>query len=237
MQRIGRVDRRLDPAVEARMVKDHPELADQRGKVKYFNFLPPDDLDGLLRLYSKVSGKVLLISKALGIEHGKLLGPGDEYEMLQEFNAGYEGEATEIEELHLEYQQLLLDHPGLEQSLDGFPGGVFSGRSASEGQQVFFCYRLPALDVELGEFTLEAGITRWYLYDVSSGSIIESAPPIADVVRSNDSVPRELSLDRPVLLAARDEVRARIRDSHLKQLDAPLDAPDPKLICWMELAG
>ena len=237
MQRIGRVDRRLDPAVEARMVKDHPELADQRGKVKYFNFLPPDDLDGLLRLYSKVSGKVLLISKALGIEHGKLLGPGDEYEMLQEFNAGYEGEATEIEELHLEYQQLLLDHPGLDQRLDAFPGGVFSGRSASEGQQVFFCYRLPALDVELGEFTLEAGITRWYLYDVSSGSIIESAPPIADVVRSNDSVPRELSLDRPVLLAARDEVRARIRDSHLKQLDAPLDAPDPKLICWMELAG
>ena len=178
-----------------------------------------------------------MISKALGIEHGKLLGPGDEYKMLQEFNAGYEGEATEIEELHLEYQQLLLDHPGLDQRLERFPGGVFSGRSASEGQQVFFCYRLPALDVELGEFTLEAGITRWYLYDVASGTIIESAPPIADVARSDESVPRELSLDRSALLAARDQVRARIRDSHLKQVDAPLDAPAPKLVCWMEVSG
>ena len=32
MQRIGRVDRRMNPAVEARMVADHPELAEAAGQ-------------------------------------------------------------------------------------------------------------------------------------------------------------------------------------------------------------
>ena len=41
MQRIGRVDRRMDPAVEARLKADHPEHAADRGKVAYWNFLPP----------------------------------------------------------------------------------------------------------------------------------------------------------------------------------------------------
>ena len=43
MQRIGRVDRRLNPHVEKRLVADHPEQAPLRGKVAYWNFLPDDD--------------------------------------------------------------------------------------------------------------------------------------------------------------------------------------------------
>ena len=41
MQRIGRVDRRMDPDIEARMIADHPEVKQIRGKVAYWNFLPP----------------------------------------------------------------------------------------------------------------------------------------------------------------------------------------------------
>ena len=33
MQRIGRVDRRMNPEIEARMLADHPELKDQRGSI------------------------------------------------------------------------------------------------------------------------------------------------------------------------------------------------------------
>ena len=32
MQRIGRVDRRMNPAIEARILADHPEQKDQRGQ-------------------------------------------------------------------------------------------------------------------------------------------------------------------------------------------------------------
>src|SRR5271157_988237 len=68
MQRIGRVDRRMDPGVEALIVADHPDRAAIRGKVVFWNFLPPDEIDQLLRLYGRVAHKVLRISKTFGIE-------------------------------------------------------------------------------------------------------------------------------------------------------------------------
>ena len=50
MQRIGRIDRRMDPAIEQAILSDHPDQKDLRGSVGYWNFLPPDELDDLLRL-------------------------------------------------------------------------------------------------------------------------------------------------------------------------------------------
>lgn len=90
MQRIGRVDRRLNPEVEVRLVADHPGVVPSRSKVISWNFLPPEELNAILTLYSKVTQKTLLISKTLGIEGRKLLTPEDDYEALKEFNHAYE---------------------------------------------------------------------------------------------------------------------------------------------------
>jgi superfamily II DNA or RNA helicase len=239
MQRIGRVDRRLDPQIEEAIKTDHPELANDRGKVAYWNFLPPGELETLLHLYQKVTHKTLLISKTLGIEHGKLLKPDDDFAVLREFNAGYEGEATEIEELHLEYQKLLADDPELEGRLQGFPGSVFSGRARSSDAPigVFFCFRLPAYDVEVEDFTLEAGQTRWYFHDSASGDIAESATGIARHVRSTREDARGLKIGSDTLISSRKTVDTHIKNTYLRQIDAPLTAPDPKLVCWMELNG
>jgi len=159
MQRIGRVDRRLNPEVEERIVADHPELADQRGIIEYWNFLPPDELNTILSLYKTVTRKTLLISKTLGIEGKKLLSPEDDYEALKEFNQAYEGSKTAEEEMRLEYRQLLDDRPDLTDWLESLPGSVFSGRSRKQGGRtgVFFCYSLPGLDRNAGEFTYDAG--------------------------------------------------------------------------------
>ncbi len=97
MQRIGRVDRRLDPQIEARLVADHPDQRRFVGKVAYWNFLPPEELDTLLKLYSKVSHKTLRISKTFGIEGRKLLKPDDDYEALKDFNEEYEGTLSPVE--------------------------------------------------------------------------------------------------------------------------------------------
>ena len=83
MQRIGRVDRRMNPEVEERLVADHPEVAASRGKVCFWNFLPPDELNAILTLYTKVTQKTLLISKTLGIEGKKLLTPEDDFDGAQ----------------------------------------------------------------------------------------------------------------------------------------------------------
>lgn len=71
MQRIGRVDRRMNPDTEKKLLQDHPEVQTIRGSVEYWNFFAPGELDELLSLY-KSSNKTLLISKTLGIETGKL---------------------------------------------------------------------------------------------------------------------------------------------------------------------
>jgi hypothetical protein len=128
MQRIGRVDRRLNPKVEEQLVKDHPEEVDFRGHIIFWNFLPPDELNVLLSLYRNVTQKALMISKTLGIEGKKLFTPEDDFDALREFNHAYEGKKSATEEMHLEYQKLLQVSPDLEKYLNGLPGSIFSGR-------------------------------------------------------------------------------------------------------------
>ena len=128
------------------------------GKVVYWNFLPPKELNKILSLYTRVTNKTLLISMTFGIEGRKLLTPEDDYDALREFNASYEGTRSRAEEMHLEYQKLMKQHPELANRLDMMPGSVFSGRRrlAKGSHGVFFCYALPALDKQQGDFTLEA---------------------------------------------------------------------------------
>ena len=94
LQRIGRVDRRLDPSVEAKILADHPNTAEVRGIVYLWNFLPPDELNEILSLYERVTHKALRISKTFGIEGRKFSDPADDYEALREFNQQVEGTTT-----------------------------------------------------------------------------------------------------------------------------------------------
>ena len=236
MQRIGRVDRRMDPEVEKRLVSDHPEAAASRGKVWFWNFLPPQELNQILSLYTKVTQKTLLISETLGIEGKKLLTPEDNYEALKEFHHAYKGRRTSVEDMHLDYQALLQADPELEARLAHFPGGIFSGRKrpAKGVRGVFFCYALPAFDKEKNEFTEEAGTTRWYLYDLDRETIIEESGEIAASIRSKPGTLRRCSTEEKTLLGIRKRIEKHIKNSYLKRVDAPVGV-NPSLRCWMEL--
>ena len=173
----------MNPEIENRILAEQPQAATSRGKVFYWNFLPPDELNAILTLYTKVTQKTLLISKTFGIEGRKLLTPEDDFDALRDFNHAYEGTRTTIEEMHLEYQALLQIDPELETRLRRLPGSTFSGRErvVDSMRGVFFCYALPALDTETGEFSDEAGSTRWYLYDFDRDVILEEP---GDIVAS-----------------------------------------------------
>jgi len=54
MQRIGRVDRRMNPAIEAELVKEKPSAKKSRGHIQVRNFLPPAEIEVLLTLYNRV---------------------------------------------------------------------------------------------------------------------------------------------------------------------------------------
>ena len=236
MQRIGRVDRRMDPEIEEALKADYPEVAADRGKVAFWNFLPPDELNSILTLYERVTHKTLLISQTFGIEGRKLFTPSDDFEALKEFNEAYEGEKTVIEEMHLEFQDMLRADLGLEARLNRMPGAAFSGREKlKKGMRgVFFCYALPALDRNAGEFTEEAGTTRWYFYNADRDEIVEGAENIVESVRSVPETPRRVSIGAEHLLEIRGKVLKHITDSYLKRVDAPVGVK-PQLRCWMEL--
>jgi hypothetical protein len=236
MQRIGRVDRRMSPEVEDRLVRDHPDVAPSRGIVSFWNFLPPGELNAILTLFKTVTQKTLLISKTLGIEGKKLFTPDDDFDALKEFNHAYEGTKSAIEDMHLEYQGLLATDPALEQYLRDLPKSLFSGRPPTGGTRigVFFCYSVPGLDKELGRFTSEAGTTRWYFYEPSGEAILESPAQIVESIRSTRETPRRTEMLEADLIAIRRKVERHIRATYMRQLQVPSDIR-PTLVAWMEV--
>jgi superfamily II DNA/RNA helicase len=242
MQRIGRVDRRMNPDTETKLLADHPECKELRGKIAYWNFLPPEELEVLLKLYTRVSHKILRISKTFGIEGKKLLRPEDEYDALRLFNEEVEGSTTPIQDLHLELQQLLKDYPDLEARLNALPGRVFSGKKhpKSGSRAVFFCYRLlrpdhsaPKEDGEM-PWTEEAGETKWYLYDLTLEKILDEPSEIVDLIRSTPDTPRHCAIEQKTLREIRLAVEKHIKNSYLKRVQAPVGIK-PILKAWMEL--
>lgn len=236
MQRIGRVDRRMNPAIEEQLIRDHPEVKESRGKVSFWNFLPPAELNKLLSLFTTVTRKTLLISKTFGIEGKKLLTPKDDYDALKEFNHAYEGTKTAIEDMHLEYQGLVQADPELDARLKLLPGATFSGRErAAKGVRgIFFCYALPALDKGLGEFTEAAGTTRWYLYDLDRDAILGEPSEIVASIRSNPETPRKCATEEKTVIDLRGKIEKHIKNTYLRQVQAPVGVK-PVLKCWMEL--
>jgi len=236
MQRIGRVDRRLDRTIENRILRDRPDQIDDPRQVHIWNFLPPDDLDRLLNLYNKVSKKTLRISKVFGIEGKKLITPDDDYDALRDFDHAYEGEVTSTEKMFLEYQRLLRNHPGLAEQLDGLPLKVFSGKShpTEDASAVFLCYSIPARDAEKGEWTREAGNCRWYLYDCKTEGIEEDPTAMVDLIRSTTRTARKTSMQQKSLSEIRGTIDKHIKNTYLKKGQAPLGVK-PTLLAWMEL--
>ena len=243
MQRIGRVDRRMNPDTEARLLADHPSLKSQRGKIVYWNFLPPDELDELLRLFQRVTHKTLVISRTLGIEGRKLLTPDDEFDPVKEMNEQFDGNLSDAEHLRLEYNRLVQAHPELATRLPRLPLKVFSGKASprTDTRAVFFCYRIPRPDsslvvTETGEprWSDAAGLTVWVCYDLEGKRVLTEPGAIARLIRSEQDTPRHCSTERAMLSDLRRHVEKQLTGDYLKSLQAPLGVV-PVLKCWMEL--
>jgi hypothetical protein len=254
MQRIGRVDRRLNPDIEARIVADHPEQQQLRGQVAFWNFLPPDELDDLLRLFQRVTHKTLVISRTLGIEGRQLLTPDDQFDPVKELNEQCDGALGEVEQLRLEYQALVEQHPELAAALPGLPLKVFSGKALvgpsspnpplPQGARgaIFFCYRIPRpdpnlIDTESGQprWSDAAGLTIWACYDLEGRRVATESGPMADLIRSQPDTPRRCVLDQAALSALRQQVERQLIAEYSKPLQAPVGV-GPVLKCWMELS-
>ena len=242
MQRIGRVDRRLDPRIEEQLRQAQSHLKHSRGKVIFWNFLPPEELDTLLHLYNRVNNKTLVISRTFGIEGRKLLRPDDNFDPVKEINERFEGKPSAPEKLALEYEKLARQHPQLAARLSGYPLKTFSGKASPkpDAQAVFFCFRIPrpvsfsTPQSHKPDWTEDAGETVWLLLDLE-GIPIETQPQrIAEFARTQPTAPRQCRLTRAKLVQLRKIAEKRLA-KRLRSLQAPAGV-EPILKCWMEIS-
>jgi hypothetical protein len=243
MQRIGRVDRRMDAKIEKHIVRDDPGQKPVRGTVQFWNFLPPEELNGLLSLFSRVTQKTVVISRSFGIEGRMLLTPDDTFDPVKEMNERFDGVMTDIERLRLEYDALRESRPELIEAAKALPKKVFSGRKTGDGvARVFFCYRIPRpdptlIDAEPGQprWSLDAGYTIWTETTLDPESTTMDTGAIASRLRCEDAEKRVTKLAKTRLKALREQVEKTLVNDHLRPLQAPIGA-SPSLLCWMELA-
>jgi len=234
MQRIGRVDRRRSRETEEALLKDHPQDLTERNTIYFWNFLPPSELENLLSLYQRVSQKTLRISKTLGIEGKQLLTPDDDYNSLQEFNAAYEGTESKEEEMALEYQRLMLENPGYENTVKTLPQKIFSGKTGQSGKEFFFCYELPSKRPD-GTWTAPGeGFYKWYIFNPETEEIDEQTYTIWPLIKSEKDTPRVLTITENDFSVMRKAVDAYINKTYMKAIQAPMGIK-PRLTTWMQL--
>jgi len=233
MQRIGRLDRRLDTKIEKQLNRTNPT-------VHVWNFLPPAELDDILRLRRRVDGKILRISRTLGIE-GQFVSPDDPDETLRLFNERYEGTESIEELMNLERQRITESHPKLWRQLPDLPMRLFSGkgiddepppflnrdgetiplnRHGSEG--LFCCYEMPN------------GEIKWYFYDAEIDDVLDNVEEIWPKIRCGEDTIRWTEEGPAGLTNTRKQIERHIR-KYLLQIQAPIGAK-PKLIAWMEIS-
>lgn len=233
MQRIGRIDRRRNAAIEEKLLADHPELAAERTNAYYWNFLPPAELEKLLFLYHTVSKKTLRISKTFGIEGKKLLTPDDDYEALKDFNSQYEGKTSGDETIALAYQELMIANPNYEEEVKNLPKKMFSGKLSSEKKGYFFCYELPIKRAD-GSWSDGDGMYRWYLLDVESGIVLQQPYEIWNAIKCQSSERRVFTTTEEEFAQKRKAIEDYIKKSYMRVVQAPIGVK-PRLVTWIQL--
>lgn len=233
MQRIGRLDRRLDPEIERQLNRTDTT-------VHVWNFLPPVELDDILKLRKRVDGKILRISLTLGIE-GKFVSPEDDNETLRLFNERYDGTESIEELMNLEHQRIAESHPDLWRQLPDLPLRLFSGKDVTDEPQpfrnrdgeliplghtraigLFCCYQMPN------------GEIKWYFYDTEFDEVFDNIEEIWPKIRCDKETLRRTESKTGELVEARKKIERHVRD-YLRRIQAPIGQKE-KLIAWMEVS-
>jgi superfamily II DNA or RNA helicase len=251
MQRVGRIDRRMDPDKEAAIVAAHPEREGERGSIAYWNFMPPDSIDNLINLYGKVTGKIILISSVFGVQHGHGLTPDQEMEHLRDFNEQYDGFETTDEGLRLTLDRIVKEHPELARKWKSMPYHVISGKTNEDGRKgVFFCYRIPEPH-PLSDDEIERGVipgwstengmgdSRWFFFDIETEEILDGVglmPQMHTIIQCESDSERVVSLEDQQLRDVKKKVEKRIKNTIMRTLQAPAKGAKPRLVCWLNIS-
>lgn len=224
IQRIGRVDRRIDPE---RTPPDH--------RFDIINVLPPEEIDGIIGLVSSVEDRTIKISRTLGLDVSffKTTDPAGN---LKEFNAQADGDTSPLEEAHNTYARLIA-HPLPEEhaaAVERIPPGAFGAWAEAPEDGVFAMFTLQADDTRESLDRFEDLIGKVILAAYLDGEGITTDPGaiLTILSRTVPNVRSALPTDETRL----SRILASIRD-HIRSEYASREMPGIirlRLECWME---
>ncbi len=243
MQRMGRVDRRRDRDTEQAILAFTGLRESDRRNVEIRNFLPGDQLERLLGLYKRAGNRARLISATLGIPGGRLFDEADMLDDVKVFDSlktERDGNLSELEELRLIYLDLCAAEPALDERLRKLPRRIGVVRRGDR-QGIFLCRRVPSLVVSSEEsfavWSNDPGEIEW-CYQLADGATLEAM----NDYRAIEQIIRAVPSDASVPVADRSSTRKRLSavnktldNVFVQRTGLPLDAPDPELVCWMEI--
>ena len=200
MQRIGRVDRRMNPEIEARIIADHPELQGSRGKVSVLE-LPAARTNWTNSCASssasptrRCSSPAPWASKAASCSPRMTSSiPQGIQRAMRRHAHGCRVPAPGIPAPGAG------STPNWRRQLADLPLKVFSRQGNVRSQAVravFFCYRIPRPDRisstpnRPATWSDTAGLTVWYLYDLEGNACSPKPAAIASLIRSTPETPR-----------------------------------------------
>ncbi len=232
MQRIGRVDRRMDPSKPV-----------DYDKVYVFNFLPPAELETVLKLHETITGKLIAINRALGIE-APVLTAEDDFKAMDFYQNLGEGTLSVVEQLRLKSHELAKQHPELWNETLTFPNRIYSGkatpnqtepsRTKPNGKYLFLCYRIvTGYDPENpdAEPTRDA---KWVMVDRETGEITEDLMKMHEAIECAEGTPRKLEVPKEERTKLRKQVEGDLFEQIRFRSQIPEDYKD-ELVCWMEV--
>ena len=227
IQRIGRVDRRLDPVITP---EDHA--------FDIINVLPPDEINDIINLVGAVENRTLKISKALGLDVS-FFKSTDPSGNLKEFNSKYDGEITATDRALTDYVRLSVEPPSAKTQaiLDAIPPGAFGVWKGAPQDGLFALFTMEptkkASDADRERFAAVIGQPvlileqpgKYPLSDAGAilGILSQTTP---DAVSGTPSDEAELSKR---LAKLKESVRRQYGEIGLPKEILP------KLVCWMEL--
>lgn len=226
IQRIGRVDRRLDEDD----LRPNPEFA-------IYNVLPPKEIEKIIKLVSSVERRTLKISRALGIDVS-FFKSTDPAGTLKEFNAQYEGEMKSIDLVATQYARHF-DKPDTELAavMERIPLGAFGVWEKAPQNGLFALFTMQptdkATDADKRKYEQVIGRPVFALeqagYPIShdAGAILNMLSKTAEGEHSG--VPSDEQQLSTGLTRLKNSIRQQFADVSLPGTIVP------KLVCWMEL--
>ncbi|HRK20159.1 MAG TPA: C-terminal helicase domain-containing protein, partial [Fimbriimonadaceae bacterium] len=233
MQRIGRVDRRMDPSKPV-----------DYDRVYVYNFLPPAELNQVVDIYNIINDKLIVINRAIGIEAPVLTAKDDFKAQDYYLNLG-EGTMSTVERLRLKAHELSKQHPELWQKTTEYPNRIYSGKASPSisgrggqggegGRYLFLCYRL-VTGYEPGE-TIDQTTrdARWVMVNRETGEITEDLDRIHEQIECAEGTLRKVEVSPKERTRLRKVVENELIDVIRYRSQIPDDFKD-ELVCWMEV--